>query len=245
MEIKFLELKQENTPVTAYEAKFTELGRFVPEKVDTDEKRAKRFQQGLQPWIHSRVAVFILTTYKAVVKKTMIIEWESEMSQKEKGEGNFQNRSNRMPRFQARGIIRPPLPYCKTCGQKHAGICNKANVTCFRCKQKGHYFNECPAVKIEVTCFQCGKKGHVARDCRGLAMAASVLKVLALPPPPQQNQPKARTFNMTIKEAVRNPSVVAGTLSVNSVDAQVLINSGATRSFISEEFIDKICCEFQ
>ncbi|XP_074327531.1 uncharacterized protein LOC141665447 [Apium graveolens] len=99
MEIKFLELKQGNLSVTDYEAKFTELARFVPEQVDTDEKRAKRFQQGLKPWIRSRVAVFELTTYTVVVQKAMIIEGESEASQKEKGPGSFQNRSNRRPGF--------------------------------------------------------------------------------------------------------------------------------------------------
>lgn len=58
MELKFLELKQENMGVADYKAKFTELYRFVPEYVDTDEKRARRFQQGLKPWILSKVAVF-------------------------------------------------------------------------------------------------------------------------------------------------------------------------------------------
>ncbi|XP_074327844.1 uncharacterized protein LOC141665764 [Apium graveolens] len=79
------------------------------------------------------------------------------------------------------------------------------------CKQKGHYSNEYPAGRTEVTYFQCGKKGHVARDCRGPAMAASVLKVLALPPPPQHNQPRARTLNMTMKEAVQSPSLITCT----------------------------------
>jgi len=105
MEIKFLELKQDNLSVADYETKFTELARFVPEQVDTDEKRAKRFQQGLKPWIRSRVAVFELTTYTAVVQKAMIIEGESEAAQKEKGPGNFQNRFNKRPGFQARGKV--------------------------------------------------------------------------------------------------------------------------------------------
>ena len=44
MELKFLELKQNNLSVADYEAKFTELSRFVPELVSTKEKRARRFQ---------------------------------------------------------------------------------------------------------------------------------------------------------------------------------------------------------
>ncbi|XP_074327792.1 uncharacterized protein LOC141665704 [Apium graveolens] len=51
MKIKFLSLTQDNPSVADYEAKFTELERFVPDQVDTDEKRANRFQQGLKSWI--------------------------------------------------------------------------------------------------------------------------------------------------------------------------------------------------
>ncbi|XP_074346447.1 uncharacterized protein LOC141685233 [Apium graveolens] len=80
MEIKCFELKHGNLSVTDYEAKFTELARFIPEQVDTDEKRAKMFQQGLKPWIRSRVAVFELTNYTVVVQKAMIIDGESEAS---------------------------------------------------------------------------------------------------------------------------------------------------------------------
>lgn len=44
MELKFFELKQENMSVAEYEKKFTELARFVGDFVDTEEKRARRFQ---------------------------------------------------------------------------------------------------------------------------------------------------------------------------------------------------------
>ena len=111
MELKFIELKQENLSVTEYEARFTELARFVPEYVNTDEKKAKRFQQGLKPWIRSKVALFELNTYAAVVQKALIGEGESGMLQKEKEgkkrkwefqegnqyQGNFHNRFNRRP----------------------------------------------------------------------------------------------------------------------------------------------------
>lgn len=83
MELKCLELKQDNLSVMEYEAKFTELSRFVPDFMDTDEKRAKRLQQGLKPWIRSRVVVLELTSYAAIVQKALIIEVESDMSQKE------------------------------------------------------------------------------------------------------------------------------------------------------------------
>ncbi|XP_074323676.1 uncharacterized protein LOC141660584 [Apium graveolens] len=76
IEIKFLELKQGNISVMKYEDKFTELARFILEQVDIEEKRAKRFQQGLKPWIYSRVTVFELITYTVMVQNAMIIEGE-------------------------------------------------------------------------------------------------------------------------------------------------------------------------
>ncbi|XP_074342722.1 uncharacterized protein LOC141680377 [Apium graveolens] len=48
MEMKFFELKQDNMTVGEYENKFTELSRFMGKYVDSEEKRAKRFQQGLK-----------------------------------------------------------------------------------------------------------------------------------------------------------------------------------------------------
>ena len=47
---------------------------------------------------------------------------------------------------------------------------------------------------------------------------------------------------MTMRDAVQNSDVVAGTLSVNYVPAKVLIDSGATRSFISKEFSQLLKC---
>ncbi|XP_074362278.1 uncharacterized protein LOC141702511 [Apium graveolens] len=60
---------------------------------------------------------------------------------------------------------------------------------------------------------------------------------------PPSNKPTARTFNMTVKDAIADNDVIAGTLLVNSEDACVLIDSGATRSFISLNFMSKLGIE--
>ena len=43
------------------------------------------------------------------------------------------------------------------------------HITCFRCKESGHYLNNCrkrkPRYLSEVICFSCNGAGHFAREC--------------------------------------------------------------------------------
>ncbi|XP_074327576.1 uncharacterized protein LOC141665490 [Apium graveolens] len=140
---------------------------------------------------------------------------------------------------------RPQIQKCKTCGKRHPGRFNKLNVKYFKCNQKGHYSLECMSGtgKPDMTCFKCGKVGHIARNGKEPVQKANVLRIAGPPLPPAQTvQPRARTFNMMMKDAVQDADVVAGTLAINSVEAKVLMDSGATRSFISEIVVDRLKC---
>ena len=50
---------------------------------------------------------------------------------------------------------------------------------------------------------------------------------------------------MTLKDAVKDSSVVAGTLPINSISAKVLFDYGATKSFVSEDFAHKLSREIR
>ena len=313
MELKFFELKQNNMSVAEYEKKFTELARFVPEYVDSEEKKARRFQQGLKPWIRGRIAMLELNTYAEVMQKAIIVEGESDQSQKERfdkkrkfgqrdegssqdvvtnkfvkksgfqipsGVGRFQknnNNRNQGNRMQIQGQQQKTqqmvVPECKICLKKHTGECRKAGIVCYKCNARGHYSKECPNAsqvqRTNVTCFKCGKVGHISKDCK-VPMKNNNLMRMATAPTPYFVQPapsmvsydsvpqapgqrllgyqdpipsdQVRTLNMSMTDTVQSSEVVAGTLLVNSISAKVLIDTGATRSFISKEFAGKLGC---
>ena len=73
-------------------------------------------------------------------------------------------------------------------------------------------------------CFKCGKTGHIARECKTGGPATS--KQSGNTP---IKAPTTRTFNMTVGEAIRDAEVIAGTLFLNSINAHVLFDSGATK----------------
>ncbi|XP_028115969.1 uncharacterized protein LOC114313751 [Camellia sinensis] len=71
---EFQELKQGNMFVVEYEAKFTKLARFTPHMVDTDYKKAQKFEGGLDLDVFDRVGVLKLPTYVDVLDRALMTE---------------------------------------------------------------------------------------------------------------------------------------------------------------------------
>ncbi|KAL8147704.1 hypothetical protein AgCh_005141 [Apium graveolens] len=206
MKIKFLNLTQRDFTVAEYEAKFTELARFVPDQ------------------------------------KAMVIESRSDMSQKGKdekkrkietseGEDHNQEMEDKTTVFRIE-ISRGPIVH-------QYWIASFVNPT--------------QGQNLGTGCYKCGKTGHIARNCPTQGMTSNTPRLIGAPSqnvpriggPPAKDQPKAMIFNMTMKDVVQSSDVVVGTLPVNYVDAKVLFDSGATRSFISQDFVDKLHCEVE
>ncbi|KAL8119802.1 hypothetical protein AgCh_017061 [Apium graveolens] len=190
MEIKFLELKQNNLSVAEYEAKFTELSRFVPEFVSTEEKKARRFQQGLISWIQNRVAILELTDYATLVQKATIVEARSEQMQKEREKKEIKRKSMSMgggsagrsfPTRFNRGAVsllgkntgfkRPMSVNVSQSGQKsRMSYSNQSRPPLPACNTCGRmHSGECKGKSV--TCFKCGQVGHYSHKCPSSALA--------------------------------------------------------------------------
>ncbi|XP_074355258.1 uncharacterized protein LOC141693960 [Apium graveolens] len=233
MELKFLELKQGNMSVAEYEAKFTELSSGSELYAKDANVKKRKFQN------HSGRS-FEKKVENQPGKRPFVKREDTNIGNRRIENVGARKDNTKFWTPQNSNLLqgKPPVPECKTCGRKHLGECYQANVTCFNCGQKGHYASHC---KEKATiCYSCGKKGHMAKDCRKQApKESSTLRLMA----PPSNKPTAHTFNMTVKDADADNDVIAGTLLVNSEDACILIDSGATRSFISLNCMSKLGIE--
>ena len=85
--------------------------------------------------------------------------------------------------------------------------------------------------------FVCGSVGHLKKDYPR-ARKEEPKKVDSLMP--------ARVFTLTQAEAEASPLVVTGQLSSAGTFYTILIDSGATHSFVASRIIDGLCrpCDF-
>ena len=64
--------------VTQYESKFNELARFAEHQVGDEERKARRFEQGLKSWLYNKVSVFQIDFFTTLLEKAVIAEGGSE-----------------------------------------------------------------------------------------------------------------------------------------------------------------------
>ena len=159
-------------------------------------------------------------------------------------------------------------PVCSRCGRSHSGECLQGRTGCFRCGQEGHFMRDCPsAVASSLSEAISTAQGHTSGS-RGpdrggpqtgggtSAWQPSGGAGRGIPPRGQPSRPSraptsrprsqaARVYMVTQQAADATPDVVTGTISLFDIDAHVLVDSGATHSFISREFIERVGIEMR
>jgi hypothetical protein len=96
-----------------------------------------------------------------------------------------------------------------------------------------------------VTCFACGKPGHKSYDCPDKKAAATPARapVRGGRPPQAAPPPTAghgRLNHLTEEEATDTPDVVISEFLVCGTSALVLFDTGATGSYVTSRFMNKL-----
>ncbi|KAJ0694285.1 putative hydrolase, Nucleotidyltransferase [Helianthus annuus] len=172
-----------------------------------------------------------------------LIEWARDREieikrQVERGEKRVAEKpTNASPSKKARyqdqskkGKASGEIPTCKTCGKHHSGECLSGKKGCYKCGREGHPFYRCP--ENSKACYNCNETGHIKAECPKLQQGAKRDGKKDEPP-----KARGRMFQLTSDEAKASPDVVSGIFLVNSMPMNVLFDSGASRSFISNELI--------
>ncbi|XP_022849814.1 uncharacterized protein LOC111371889 [Olea europaea var. sylvestris] len=171
------------------ERKFEQLSRYAAHLVNTEQKKARRFELGLRPEIGGIIASHEFTTYSQVLQRAQAIanrleldqttQESTEFSGKRKwngtneGKGNGQNKRASFERRLESNKPNSVLTPCPKCNKAHRGECLYGKNVCYR----------------------CGKQGHIATNCQE-------------PPPKRDNDQSkkgpARVFALTQQEATEN-----------------------------------------
>ncbi|XP_035836191.1 uncharacterized protein LOC110886480 [Helianthus annuus] len=101
---------------------------------------------------------------------------------------------------------------------------------CYNCGQEGHPYFKCPSPVR--TCFNCFTPGHVKADCPKLKQQGQKDEKKN-----ENQKARGRMFQITTEEAKASPNVVSGIFLINQIPMNVLFDSGASKSFVSDELM--------
>ncbi|GAV58411.1 zf-CCHC domain-containing protein/RVP_2 domain-containing protein [Cephalotus follicularis] len=177
-------------------------------EADADERRAER----------SRVI-----TSKAIQSRGQGSNNPSKLTRFDnKGQGSSQRTRSRTPNHNRQ----QNASGCTFCGRPNhdESECWKKMGKCLKCGSQGHILKDCPMIREQVR----GQQGNAGAS--GSIAAAQPRRDTG------KGIMKGRVYTLSKDDVPESTTVVGGTIHISGILAHVLIDPGATHSFISSEF---------
>ena len=133
-EEEYIGLKQKTLTVSQYEVQFTKLLRYAPDIVNTEEKRKKRFLQGLNIEIQRLLVPTKVDTYADMVEfaqkaEECEIKWKDYLNAKRSNFKNWKNTTGSSSQGQARDKgkrkMRQTCRYCESITTRRVSVGRK------------------------------------------------------------------------------------------------------------------------
>ncbi|PKU82792.1 hypothetical protein MA16_Dca006090 [Dendrobium catenatum] len=254
MQERFMRLVQGDRTVMQYEAEFTTLSRYASQIIATTEDKCQKFLSGLRGAIRQPLIPFSFDDYAVLVEKAKRIEIDfqtvqkrRDFQQKRKGFGktrSFQTHSGgssvkkiRIDSSESSSSART----CDKCGKMHRGECLSGSNVCFFYHQPGHVARNCPKDPREGRSSAPPPQQSTGRhSTNGRPRSQESTASASVPSHPVARpvmQP--RVYAITQQEAKESPDMITGIIHVKCFPNRVLFDTGASHSFISQEFIKK------
>ncbi|GFY91298.1 hypothetical protein Acr_07g0014940 [Actinidia rufa] len=210
---EFLALKQRDLSLVQYAAQFNDLARFAPECVATDYLRARCFEQGLRPGLRGKVVSFELNTFEEPKRQRQEHSQRQQQSSYSQPQQSQQQMSS--SQYQSRGSHQS--------GPSRGGSSQRPRL-CYQCGQEGHIKTFCPQLQIQ------GQNQQSRPPPSSQASRASA------PRGQQQQASGGQPRLYAVTDIAPEPSVIRGTFPIFNSWATVLIDTGASCSFIASAF---------
>ncbi|XP_058741362.1 uncharacterized protein LOC131613734 [Vicia villosa] len=178
-----------------------------------------QFKIGLRGEIDYCVGQQRYNTYVELLEQCYIAEQSLKKIEQEKEQAKPSQENYKRPNqhLRPRGAPSKYKPN-QNLRPSHSPFCNK-------CKR--NHVGGCKGSE-GVTCFNCGKKGHFAWNCSNRS---------------SQGGNTRRVYTLDAKKAKSNNELIAGTCLLNNQTCLVLIDCGASNSFISPQCVQRIGLE--
>ena len=238
--------------VDEYASRFLELSEYAPGLVGTERQKINRFVYGLRKDVRKVMVGQTHGTLTETIDKARRIElWDAEDGSSDMGDQRKKFRVD-TPQMGQRGaqIQRPQIQPQVQRGVQIQRPIERGPGTCFHCHRPGHIRTYCPLLQGGVQAVappaaprpqfrpapQPGfQQGQMGRGGGGPARGI---------PAPRQTaagRGQARLFALQPHDLEEvDHDVVAGMVSICSVDARVLFDSGATHSFVSSQLAGRL-----